>query len=71
MSSSILRALMEAALQLAIESGRAMYNEKRLPYHDHANRSRSLKTSIFTEPLGRSHFYRIQCLSLRYCATPN
>jgi len=71
MSSSIWRALISAALRLVLVSGKPMYSQKRLPCHDQANRSRSLKTSMFTEPLGISQIYRIECLGLSVIVTPN
>jgi len=46
MSSSIVRALISAALRLAIVSGKPMYSPKLLPCYDRASGSRSWKTSI-------------------------
>ena len=63
-------ALMEATLRLTIVSGKPMYNQNRFPSHDHANRSPSLKFSTFTEPLGISQIYRIECLGLSLLVTP-
>ncbi len=70
MSSSIWRALISAALRLAIVSGKPMYSQKRLPCHYQANRSRSWKTPIFTEPFGISQIYRIEDLGLFGFVTP-
>jgi hypothetical protein len=56
---------------LAIVLGKPMYNHNRLPYHDRANRSRALKTSTFTQPLGISHFYRSEGLTLTHSVTAN
>jgi hypothetical protein len=68
---AIVRALISAALRLAIVSGKPMYSQKRLPCHDRASRSRSLKTSIFTPALGISQIYPIECLGLSVIVTPN
>ena len=70
MPSSILLALIEAALRLAIVSGRPMHNQNRFPCHDETKRSRSLKILAFTEPEAISLFYPTFCQSMAYSVTP-
>ncbi len=71
MSISIWLALIEAALRLAIESGKPIYSQNRLPCHEHANSSRSLKILTFTEPEAISQFYHTFYQNMAYSVTPS